>query len=256
MIGTLHRRPASHNVSRCPGDSLTPGLTVYPMHTRWFLLSIVVFEISVAQAQPADDQSKRMFGIIPNYRTSPSLVNYKPLTVKQKFKMGSDDAFDRGTFLLAGASAGEAQLTRSNPSFSDGTGAYSHYFATSFADWAIGDYMTESVFPSLLHQDPRYFRKGTGRAVSRLGYAMWQIFWTHTDSGGKTFNFSEIVGNSAAVAISQAYYPENRSAGNAVSKLGIQVGVDMASNIVKEFYPDIMHRLHHKIAEAQAPPGQ
>ena len=60
------------------------------------------------------------------------------------------------------------------------------------------------------------------------------------------FNFSEIGGNSAAVAISQAYYPESRTAGNAVSKLGIQVGVDMASNVVKEFYPEIRRALRRK----------
>jgi hypothetical protein len=225
------------------------------MVSRLVALSIAVLSVAVeVRAQnPDDDQSKRMFGIIPNYRTSPSLVNYKPLTTGEKFKMASNDAFDRGTFLLAAASAGEAQLTRSNPSFSDGMGAYGHYYVTSFADWSIGDYMTEAVFPTILHQDPRYFRKGTGSSMSRLGYAMWQIFWTHNDSGRQTFNFSEIVGNSAAVAISQAYYPENRSGGNAVSKLGIQVGVDMASNIVKEFYPDIMRRLHHKPAEARLP---
>lgn len=219
-----------------------------PMVTRLFVLSIAVLTVAVVmRAQQADDdQSKRMFGIIPNFRTSPSLMDYKPLTAGQKFKMASQDAFDRGTFLLAAASAGEAQLSKSNPSFGDGMGAYGHYYATAFADWSIGDYMTEAVFPTLLHQDPRYFRKGTGSAKSRLGYAIWQIFWTHTDSGGKTFNFSEIVGNSAAVAISQAYYPENRSGANAVSKFGIQVGVDMASNIMKEFYPDIMRFLHHK----------
>lgn len=231
-------------------------LTDVPMVSRLATLSLAALSIAViAQAQAPDNQSKRMFGIIPNYRTSPSLANYKPLTTSQKFKMASQDAFDRGTFLLAAASAGEAQLTQSNPRFGDGVGAYGHYFVTAFADWSIGDYMTEAVFPTLLHQDPRYFRKGKGSASSRLGYAMWQIFWTHTDSGGKSFNFSEIAGNSAAVAISQAYYPENRSGGNAVSKLGIQVGVDMASNIVKEFYPDIVRRLHHKPAVA-LPPGR
>ena len=48
------------------------------------------------------------------------------------------------------------------------------------------------------------------------------------------------------MAISQAYYPESRTAGNAVSKLGIQVGVDMASNVVKEFYPEIRRALRRK----------
>lgn len=201
-----------------------------------------------ASADPnvPDPQEKRLFGIIPNFRTSPSLANYKPLTTSEKFKIASEDSFDRGTFLLAAAFAGKSQLSNANPSFGQGVGGYAHYFATSYADWAIGDYMTEAVFPTMLHQDPRYFRKGTGSGFGRLVYAMGQIFWTHTDSGGHTFNFSEIGGNAAAVAISQAYYPENRNAGDAGSKLAVQVGVDMASNVMKEFYPDLIRLLRRK----------
>jgi len=110
----------------------------------------------------------------------------------------------------------------------------------------IGDYMTEAVFPTILHQDPRYFRRGTGSGWSRLGYAAGQIFWTHNDSGRGQFNFSEIAGNSTAVAISMAYYPENRDVADGVSKLGSQLGVDMASNILKEFWPDLERKFSRK----------
>jgi len=75
---------------------------------------------------------------------------------------------------------------------------------------------------------------------------MGQIFWTHTDSGGTQFNYSEVIGNSAAVAISTAYYVNNRTAGDAVGKLGMQLGVDMASNILKEFWPEIQRKFTPK----------
>src|SRR5260370_29445665 len=106
--------------------------------------------------------------------------------------------------------------------------------------------MTEAVFPTLLHQAPRYFRRGSGGGWSRLGYAMGQIVWTHRDSGGTQFNYSEVVGNSSAVAISNAYYTDNRTAANAVSKLSVQLGVDMASNILKEFWPDLERKFTRK----------
>ena len=35
--------------------------------------------------------------------------------------------------------------------------------------------MTEEITPTVLHQDPRYFRRGKGRALARLGYSMGQI---------------------------------------------------------------------------------
>ena len=195
---------------------------------------------------PPEPEQKRLFGIIPNYRTFPSVKHYTPLTTGQKFKIATQDSFDRGTFILAAAFAGEAQLTSASPSFGSGAAAYGRYLGTSYADFVIGDYMTEAIFPSLLQQDPRYFRRGGGSATSRIGYAIGQLFWTHTDAGGTQFNYSEILGNSTAVAISNAYYPDNRDLGDAVSKLGTQLGVDMASNILKEFSPDIYRKFSRR----------
>jgi hypothetical protein len=197
---------------------------------------------------PPPGESKRILGIIPNYRSYPSLQQYQPLTSAEKFKIASEDAFDRGTFALAALFAGQAQLTNANRSFGQGAAGYSRYFGTAYGDFLIGDYMTEGVFPTLLHQDPRYFRRGAGSGWSRLAYSMGQIFRTHRDSGGTQFNYSEVLGNSAAVAISSAYYPDQRRAADAVSKLGVQLGVDMCSNVLKEFWPDLQRKLRRKHA--------
>jgi hypothetical protein len=98
----------------------------------------------------------------------------------------------------------------------------------------------------LLHQDPRYFRRGAGSGWSRLGYAMGQIFWTHKDSGGTQFNFSEIGGNATAVALSNLYYPDGRTAGQNLSRFGVQIADDMAGNILKEFWPDLRRKFSRK----------
>jgi len=137
-------------------------------------------------------------------------------------------------------------LTNATPAFGQGARGYVRYLGTSYADFVIGDMMTEAIYPFMLHQDPRYFRRSTGSAWSRLASAAGQIFWTHTDSDHTRVNVSEIIGNSTAVAISTAYYPDNRTATNAVSKLGVQLGVDMAANILKGFWPDINRKLSRK----------
>jgi hypothetical protein len=201
---------------------------------------------AVAQPDPSasdegsmSDAPKRLFGIIPNYRTSPTLADYQPLTAGNKFKVAADDALDRGTFALAALFAVDAQLTTAAPSFGHGIRAYPHYYVAALGDFVIADVMTEGLYPAMLRQDPRYFRKGTGSGLARLGYAVGQIFWTHTDSGGTQINLSEIVGNATAVGIGNAYYPDNRTLSNNVSKLCIQIGVDLAANILKEFAPDL-----------------
>jgi hypothetical protein len=207
--------------------------------------SVGLCQPSTSEAPP-DGESKHLFWIIPNYRTSPSLTDYKPLTVREKFTVAAQDSWDRGTLALAAVFGAENQLTNSNRAFGQGAAGYGRYLGAAYGDFVIGNYMTEAVFPSLLHQDPRYFRRGTGNAWSRVGYAVGQTFWTHNDSGHRQFNYSEWLGNSASVAISNAYYADNRSAKDNVSQLGVQIGVDAAANILKEFYPDILRKFKHK----------
>jgi hypothetical protein len=212
---------------------------------------------SGASTQPADApapqrEAKRLLWVVPNYRTAPSITDFERITPKEKFKIASQDSFDRGTVALAAMFAGVGQLSNSNTSFGQGAAGYGRYFGTAYADFVIGDYMTEGIFPSILHQDPRYFRKGTGGGWSRLGYAAGQIFWTHTDSAKGQFNYSEILGNSTAVAIGNAYYPDNRTVSNGVSKLTQQLAVDMASNILKEFWPEISRKFSHKHRQAKS----
>jgi hypothetical protein len=219
------------------------------MKVRWSFYGVLLFAPLCPRAASAQDtqtttnsppepENKRIFGIIPNYRTSPNLKEYKPLTTREKWAIAAQDSFDRGTFILAAGFGGEAQFFESSPSFGHGLKGYGRYAVASYADWTIGNVMTEGLYPTLLHQDPRYFRRGEGSGWSRLRYAVGQILWTHTDSGSTQFNFSEIVGNSTAVAVSNLYYPDNRTVANGVSKLAVQIGVDMAANILKEFSPD------------------
>jgi hypothetical protein len=200
-----------------------------------------------APVTPAPVQlPRRIFGIIPNYRSHPSLKDSKPLTAGEKFKLAARDSFDPGTFLLAGAFAGIGQASNSTPSYGQGMAGYGRYYGSTYGDFLIGNVMTEAVYPSLLHQDPRYFRRGTGSTWSRLGYAIGQIFITHGDNRKTQFNFSEIGGNATAVAISNAYNPDNRTTSDAAAKLGIQLGVDMAGNILKEFAPDLYGKFHRR----------
>jgi len=202
--------------------------------------------INSERSDTSEHESRHILGIIPNYRTFPSLQNYKPLSSGDKFKIGSEDSLDRGTFALAAIFGGLGQLTDGNKSFGQGAAGFGRYFGASYGDLLIGNYMTESIYPSILHQDPRYFRRGTGSGRSRFAYAISQIFWTHRDSGGTQFNYSEWLGNSTAVAISNAYYRDQRDVGSAMSKLAMQIGVDAVGNILKEFWPDLQRKFGKK----------
>src|SRR5271169_2116085 len=192
-----------------------------------------------AQQQPGQTQEppdKRVFGVLPNYRTANESAVYTPITTKQKFTIGAKDSFDYPLVALAGAFAGLGQLTNQQPSFGQGLKGYGHRLVTNYADQAMGNMFTEGLFPAMLHEDPRYFRRGTGPKWHRAGYAFSRIFVTRTDSGHTRFNYSEWLGNATSVAISNAYYPDSRSAGSLMSKLGMQIGLDAVGNVLKEFW--------------------
>jgi hypothetical protein len=211
---------------------------------------------SPAPIQPGQTQEppdKRVFGVLPNYRTANETAVYTPISAKQKFVIGLKDSFDYPLFLLAGAFAGEGQLTNQNPSFGQGMAGFGRRLGTGYADQAIGNMMTEAIFPSLLREDPRYFRRGQGSKLGRTWYALTRVMVTHTDSGGTRFNFSEWAGNATATAISNAYYPDSRSVGPNIAKLCEMVGTDAVSQVLKEFWPDVKRRFfqhHDKTATA------
>lgn len=202
-----------------------------------------------AVPQPGQTQEppdKRVFGVLPNYRTANDTGVYTPITVKQKFIIASKDSFDYPLLLLAGAIAGLGQLTDQNPSFGQGLAGYGRRLGTGYADQAIGNMMTEAIFPTFLHEDPRYFRRGYGSKWSRAWYAATRVFVTRTDQGNWRFNYSEVLGNATAVAISNSYYPDDRNAVDNATKLAEQIGIDSVSQVLKEFWPDIKHRLFQR----------
>ncbi|HZR23993.1 MAG TPA: hypothetical protein VFA59_10425 [Vicinamibacterales bacterium] len=204
--------------------------------TRTLALALVLLHPLVAHAQDSD---KRIFGIIPNYRTVPTMKDYQPISASEKFRLAKDDALDRGTFVLAALFGAEGQLTDATPEFGSGLRAYAKYSGASLADWMIGDYMTEAIYPSLLHQDPRYFRRAEGSGWSRFEYSVGQIVLTHGDGGKTQFNVSELLGNATAVGVANAYYPGSHKLSANLSKLAIQLAVDAAANVLKEFAPDL-----------------
>jgi hypothetical protein len=191
---------------------------------------------------PGSGQDKRIFGVLPNYRTADGTQPFRPITVKQKFTIARKDTLDYPSYALAAFFAGVSQFNNSNPSFGQGVQGYARRYGSSIADQDIGNFMTEAIFPSLLHEDPRYFRKVNGSIKSRLGYAATRVLVTRTDAGNWRFNTSEFLGNGTVAAIGNWYYPDARGAGPTFQRMFTQIGTDALSGVLKEFWPDVKRK--------------
>jgi hypothetical protein len=190
-------------------------------------------------------EDKRIFGVLPNNRTTENSIPFHSITASQKMAIAAKDSFDWPVYPTAALFATLYQLEDQNPSFGQGMEGYAKRFATAYGDQMIGNIMTEGLVPSVFHQDPRYFRLGEGSKKSRTWYALTRIVVARMDSGRNTFNFSEWGGNATAVAISNAYYPDTRDWNDNLQKLFIACATDAFSNVLKEFWPDVKRKLHH-----------
>jgi hypothetical protein len=211
----------------------------------------------------AGTSNDRLFYTLPNFLSLQNAGKVPPLTAKQKFAVVARGTFDPVQIPWWGLLSAINQADNAEPAYGQGWAAYGKRYATTAADGIVENFMTAAVFPSLLHQDPRYFQSGKGGFGRRTGYAVSRIFVTRTDSGHSQFNYSEIVGAATAAAISTYSYhprstylstptnphlfiPSDRTLKNTANVWGTQVGLDTATIVIKEFWPDVHRKLSHK----------
>ncbi len=195
-------------------------------------------------------QTSRILGIIPNFRSVSAGVTLPPQTVKDKFKTGLADSFDYSAFVFVGIQAGIAQGTKSYPAFHQGAAGYARYYWHTFADQTDENLLVESIIPSALHEDSRYYTLGHGGFIKRSGYAISRALITRNDSGGETANVAEVLGAGSSASISSLYYPTQYRTWTKVGQRWLtNVILDTATLYVKEFWPDVNSALSHKKAD-------
>jgi hypothetical protein len=201
---------------------------------------------AIAADQIKQQEHQRALGIIPTFNMS-NVPDAVAMTSKQKFQLALRSALDPVTFLIAGADAGISQWQNDYKGYGQGAEGYFKRWGASYADSFDGTMLGNAVFPSLFHQDPRYFRKGTGSFGGRLWYAMLTTVRTKGDNGHWQPNFSNVLGNVAAGGIANLYYPSSdRGAGLTFERAFTVTAEGAFGAIFLEFWPDVSHKLHKK----------
>jgi hypothetical protein len=192
-------------------------------------------------------QTKRILGIIPNFRAVSADQKIPPQSVKEKFTSTTQQSFDYSSFILPAALAGYGQAEKSEPQFHQGAAGYGRYFWHTFVDQTDENYWVQFILPAALHEDSRYYTLGHGGFVKRAVYAFDRTLITRTDDDRETFNFSEIVGAGAAAGVSDLYYP---SADRTWTKTGqrwlTSVVIDGGTYVFQEFWPNINNAIFHQ----------
>ncbi len=205
-----------------------------------------------AQEQLKAEEHQRVMGVMATFNTTKNR-DALPLTSKQKFQLFFKSETDPWPFGLAAFVAGLGMAEDTYPEWGQGVQGYAKRFGAGYSDAFIGNFFGNAVLTSLLHEDPRYYQKGSGKFINRALWAASSTAWCRRDNRTWGPNYANLLGNFIGAAISDTYYPASqRTVGNTLEN-GLTVSAQgiIGAEII-EFWPDIARHFQHKKAEKAA----
>jgi hypothetical protein len=218
-----------------PGETLeVPVITLSTAAAQFSVNAMTQAEL--AKVEVKQEEHQRLLGILPNFGIAYDW-HAPPLTPRQKFELATRATIDPTTFGANAAIVGTERLLGGYPEFGPGAAGFWHLYGVSLADVAIGNELGGAILPTIFHQDPRYFWKGSGTFVSRLGYALSRAVICRGDNGKNQFSYSGVFGDLGAGALSNIYYPsQDRHGALLTFENGLlDIGSDAVGNVVQEF---------------------
>ena len=219
-----------------PGESYE----IRPMALPVATVATEVDALSVheqAEEEMKVEEKQRLIGFVPNFYVAYNW-NSAPLSTGQKYRLALRNTVDPANLAINAAVAGYQYGINDFIGYGRGFSGYMKRFGANDADLAVGTFVGGAILPAILHQDPRYFYKGTGTVRSRLLYALASTVICKGDNGKWQPNYSSIGGDVAAGALANLYYPSTDRDG---VSLTIEQGLlgalsDGLSNVVQEFF--------------------
>ncbi len=176
----------------------------------------------------------------PHYKPGAILCTLK---LKDKFALFVQDSLDPVTFLATGFNAGLDQAEDSDPSYGQGAEGYGKRFGAEFAGQASSRFFTDFAYPWIFSEDPRYYRLAHGAPRRRLLHALEHAVVAHRDDGKRMFNFSEWLGTTSTVVLSNTYHPDaQRGFASAAQRVSFSILQDVGFDVLREFWPEISRK--------------
>jgi hypothetical protein len=200
-----------------------------------------------AAEQIKEQEKQRVVGILPQFNIS-YRSDAASMTAAQKMRLAFRSSVDPVAFATAFVAAGYHEAMDDDPGFGWGIKGYGKRSGAAYLDSFDGDIIGNGILPSLLHQDPRYFRLGHGTFTHRLLYSLaTNVICKHDNTGRWEPNYSNVSGNIISGAISNLYYPSTNSGVSQTFTNGFMVTAEGGiGSIFDEFWPDVSRKFLHR----------
>jgi hypothetical protein len=191
----------------------------------------------VAEQELNLETKQRVLGVLPNFFTS-FVYDATPLNTRQKFKLTTRSLIDPTAFLAVAISAGAEQYEDTFPSWGNSDAAsYGKRYAAGYGDELLTRTFSYAIYPSIFHQDPRYFYLGpSSSGRKRFLHAVESGIITRGDNGKSQFNISDLLGSASAGALSSLYHPASDGPGRLAGlNVGVGIGGKAVQALIREF---------------------
>jgi len=199
---------------------------------------------------PVPLNEARILGVIPDYQTvnETPTVKVAPLTNKEKWWLGLKESIDPFNVASAVMAAGFSQRGDQTPKYGEGWNSYGQRVGAALADFTTQNLFSAGLLACVLHQDPRYFRKGPVTKIpARILYSISRLVIARQDSGREAFNASGIFGMGLGIAASNLYYPSASIRGEVMAaRVETSLFGGVTGNLMSEFWPDIQKKFFHR----------
>ena len=210
-----------------------------PSVSAGFPLAPAAQEVQPRDRAAVKEKHPRLFWVMPTYTVSNSSFQ-SSLSSREKCRLSVQNTTDPFTFGYIAVNAGIQQANNNLAGYGQGAAGYGKRLGAGLADQASASFFKTYFFPSILHQDPRYFRRGSGPFKKRVANAITRPMVTRNDSGGRAFNWAELLGGIAASSLSNAYYPaSNSGVGPTFKRAAAGIPFSMIDHLIDEFGPDL-----------------
>jgi hypothetical protein len=250
---SAQQTPAEQNQTTPQPSPATSAQTGAPQGSSSSQVSSQQSDAEKSQHEKAEEQIKeqekqRVVGIVPQFN-----ISYRSdavsMTPGQKMKLAFRSTTDPVAFGAAFLVAGYHEALDDDPGFPWGIKGYGERSGVAYLDAFDGTMIGNGILPSILHQDPRYFRLGYGTATHRLLYALaTNVICKHDNTHKWEPNYSNVLGNIAAGGLSNLYYPQaSRSGLGLTFSNGLIVTAEGGiGSVFNEFWPDVSRKFLHK----------
>ena len=180
---------------------------------------------------------KRAWFVTPGYGTlmDPD-TPVSPLRPRQKFEIAFDKMVSPSMLVRAGFASEFDKGFGVGPFYGPGGRGFAQLMGYNAANFASATLFTDAVLPAMFHQDPRYFRKGSGSVKSRVGWALRSEAVAFSDRGREMPNLAGMLGYGMSAGLSAAYLPpENISFGKTMEGWGIKEAISSGFRVFAEF---------------------